>query len=96
VVAETAEAYHVGTLRLYPERSLDPYPRVLGRPPRTAVVAAALAAPEIQGALSWMRFPYVEVEEVGDRAIVHVIDARYARSRDAGFGVVRVEVDRPP
>jgi inner membrane protein len=92
VVAETPSAYRYGRLAWLPRR-LDLDPQVLARL-RGPVVDAAFAAPEIQGTLDWMRFPFAEVEELPDRYVVHVLDARYARRRGAGFGALRVEIDR--
>jgi hypothetical protein len=58
------------------------------------VLNAALEASHIQGAISWMRFPFAEIEETADGYTVYLLDARYVRSRTSGFGSAVVELDR--
>lgn len=41
---------------------------------------------QLEGYLDWIRFPWFEVEERGEDRLVHVMDARYRRSRASGFG----------
>lgn len=94
VVAQTPTAYRHGAMRWLPRRSLDLDPRPIERLRPSPVVDAALAAPQIQGTLGWMRFPFVEIDETPDGYTVHVLDARYVRSRRTGFGTVRVRLDR--
>jgi len=45
--------------------------------------------------LSWARFPYTVVEEMGESTIIYLVDARYVRSIEStrrDFGVVALEV----
>lgn len=65
------------------------------RPPADAVVEAALAADEVRGFVTWMRFPYWEVEETDDGWLVHIYDLRYQGPDEpsAGIGYARVALD---
>ena len=93
VLVETETAYRYGTFRWLPRPSLELASRRLEKPRPSPVLDAALAAPQIQGALSWMRFPSVEVESTDRGHTVYVIDARYVRRRGSGFGTTIVELD---
>lgn len=72
--------------------------RVAGPPiPRgvqDAAVAAALAAPHVQGTRTWLRLPAHRVEATDAGYRVTIRDVRYARNRAAGFGTVVVDLDR--
>lgn len=57
------------------------------------IVAAALAAPTIQGFRNWLRLPSFVVEPRADGYIVTIRDQRYARMNARGFGAVTVELD---
>jgi len=41
---------------------------------------------QLEGYLSWIRFPWYEIEPSGDERLVHIMDARYRRTRSSGFG----------
>ena len=41
---------------------------------------------QLEGFLSWIRFPWYEIEQRGDERLVHIMDARYRRTRASGFG----------
>lgn len=93
VVARTGDGYRHGRWSWLPRPELElrgsiPLPDT--RDPR---VAAALRAPGVRGTVAWMRFPFVEVEPVGDGHLVHLMDARYVRRRSRGFGTARVRLD---
>ena len=87
------ERWTDGTFRWLPRPALSLADRRLEKPPPSPVIDAALAAPEIQGALNWMRFPYVEVESTNRGHTVHLLDVRYVRRRTAGFGTAIVKLD---
>jgi inner membrane protein len=91
VVARTGDHYRFGhwtrgALVLAPER----LPVAKPSPEWTA----AIADPSIRGFVTWMRFPWYEIEREGGVTRVLVHDARYAvRRRPAGgFGGVVVEL----
>ena len=94
VVVETETGYRHGTFHWLPRPALQLAERRFEKRPASPLVDAALAAPEIQGALGWMRFPYVEIEPTERGHRVHVIDLRYVRRRAGGFGTAVVELDR--
>lgn len=57
-------------------------------------VLSALLEPCAQGIADWLRYPLFEVEEMDDGgARVHLLDARYVRSAEPGFGMWTVEFD---
>ena len=66
----------------------------IDRGPRNTVVQAALAAPQIKGLRTWMRFPAFDVEELSDGHRVTIRDIRYARRRGSGFSTTIIELDR--
>jgi hypothetical protein len=50
--------------------------------------------------LHWARFPYLVIEESGDRTLVRFADARYVREIDEprlrSFGVITLELSEEP
>ena len=91
VLAATPEGYRFGRMRWLDGGELTLDPRTLPRPADSPVVAAAAAAPAVRGRLDWMRFPWVEVEELADGWSVVFRDARYVREPiDRGFATARV------
>ena len=63
---------------------------------RGPAVEAALAAPQVQGARNWLRFPLYTVEQRPDGYRVTIRDARYTRRRGLAFPMGVVELDREP
>ena len=64
-----------------------------GPPPDDPVIAAAIAAPHVQGLMSWIRFPAYVVEPQPDGYRVTIRDVRYARGTAPGLGHAIVELD---
>ncbi|HYC61996.1 MAG TPA: metal-dependent hydrolase [Thermoanaerobaculia bacterium] len=94
VVAQMGDVYRFGgydwrtrTLKLADDRLPVAKP--------SAEWDAARRHPSIRGFVTWMRFPWYEVERIpeGTRVLVH--DARYATRRRAGSGFGGVEVVLP-
>jgi inner membrane protein len=54
--------------------------------------AAITGSGQSRGFLRWVRFPWLEVESDGQTRRVHLMDARYTRSRTRGFGGTLVEL----
>jgi len=94
VVADLGDRYVHGTLRWLPRPTLALEPEPILKPSPSPVLDAARGAPHVQGALSWMRFPYAEIEETRTGWTVWLLDARYVRVRSRGFGAAVVEVPR--
>ncbi len=87
VVVDTGSRYRVGSYDWLSEPRLLLDRRPIDKPPWTEVVAAAFRAPCLQGMVNWVRFPWVEIETTADGGhVVHLMDARYTRSRTSGFG----------
>ncbi len=61
---------------------------------RNAVVDAALAAPNIQGIMAWIRLPAYAVEQLSDGYRVTITDARYSRRAGTGLGGAIIDLDR--
>jgi inner membrane protein len=93
VVVATDRVYRQGTLRFWPAR-LELDPTAIPRPEPSPLLDAVLAAPDLRGTIGWMRFPFWEVEETPEGYTVHLLDARYARPGDRGFGTARIRLDR--
>jgi inner membrane protein len=95
VVAAGEAGYLVGRWRWLEEPRLvlaeQPIPRG-GEP--APVVRAALAAPCVRGMVTWMRYPFFEIEKTADGWEVWILDARYTRLRTTGFGGARVPLSR--
>lgn len=53
---------------------------------------AASTDPSIAGFVEWVRHPWIETEPVEGGTRVHILDARYTRSRQEGFGAESVIV----
>jgi len=69
----------------------------LGRVPMTNVIEAALAAPQVRGLRTWLRFPSYEVHDTGDGHRVTIRDVRFWRQDGVdrgGLGIATVELDR--
>ncbi len=96
VVVDTGKRYLTGTYDWFSEPRLLLDRRPLPKPPWTQVAAAAFRAPCLQGMVGWVRYPWVEIEPTEDGGhVVHLMDARYTRTRTAGFGgsSVRLRAD---
>ena len=94
VVIVDTDHYHfveVNWLRSDPIRVSSPS---INRGQCGPVVDAAMTAGEVQGLLTWMRFPAFTVKELADGYRVTIQDVRYARRRGSGFSSTVVELDR--
>jgi inner membrane protein len=93
VVAETTRAYVCGSYSWLggPRLVLE---QTIAKPGDSPVLAAALAAPQVQGAVGWMRFPFAAIDETPEGYTVYLLDARYVRARVRGFGGAVVRLDR--
>lgn len=58
------------------------------------VVAAARGAHCVRGMVTWVRYPFYELEPADGGCVVYILDARYVRGRTRGFGGAAVEVGR--
>ena len=93
VLAEVPGGYRFGTLRLVGRPELEVQGRLIERlDPEIADVSRD--APEIAGAVNWMRFPFADVQETADGYTVYLLDARYVRRRTDGFGSAVLYLDR--
>jgi inner membrane protein len=98
-VVEQGEHYRVGTFHWFPTPTVDlnavtSYPRT---PPAHPAVSLATRSLLGQRFLAWARFPTFQVEQVAEgRALVHVVDLRYARQPGDRFGAVSIPVTLPP
>jgi len=86
VVAQTGDVYRYGrySWRSTPRLSLaaDPIPVASPSPEWEA----AKRHPSVWGFVTWMRFPWYQVEKTAQGSLVHIGDARYAVRRGRSFG----------
>ena len=86
VVAQTGDVYRFGGYSLTRGLTLDP--RSLPLPKPSPEWEAARHDESIRGFMSWVRFPWYEIQD--DRVLIH--DARYATRARRGFGGVEVRI----
>ncbi|MEM7585177.1 MAG: metal-dependent hydrolase [Acidobacteriota bacterium] len=93
VVIAGEERIHFGSFDWFrqPRLTLDEatQPRLV----ENEITRAAFSAPCLQGMVNWVRYPWVEIEQIDDGSYaVHLLDARYTQHRTAGFGGGSVEL----
>lgn len=93
VVIDTENEYRFGTYDWFAEPRFKLRDHTRPKPPSEPAVAAAFAAPCLQGMVTWARYPWVEIEEDERGTVVFLMDARYTQSRTAGFGGASVRLD---
>ncbi len=91
IVAQTGDVYRYGRFT-WRDRSLTLAPDRLPVAKPSKEWEIAVRDPSIRGFVTWMRFPWYEIERLpkGTRVLIH--DARYATRRRAGGGFGGVEV----
>ena len=94
VIVVDARHYHFLEVNWLRDDQIQVSEASIDRGPRNTVVQAALAAPQIKGLRTWMRFPAFDVEELSDGHRVTIRDIRYARRRGSGFSTTIIELDR--
>lgn len=94
IVVQSSDGYRYGRVELVPRFELSLTPTVLPKLADSELIRRATSSPEVRGFMNWARFPFAEVEEHadGDGYTIYLQDARYTRSRGAGFGSARVVV----
>ncbi|HET7704477.1 MAG TPA: metal-dependent hydrolase [Thermoanaerobaculia bacterium] len=95
VVAQTDRGYRFGRFH-WLRGGLKLETDVLPLPADTPEWRAARADPSVRGFVTWMRFPWYEIERTPSSTRVLVHDARYAVRRRAGGGFGGVVVVLPP
>lgn len=95
VVVSTPEGYRYGAFDFFRNPRLTLADRILPKPDDSPILQEALRSPEIRGLVNWARFPFVEIDQQGDRYEVYVTDARFSRTRGASFGSAKVIVKKP-
>ena len=90
VVARTGDVYRFGRFTWRHGLTLDPLQLPVAKP--SPEWELARSDPSIQGFLTWVRFPWYEVD--GNRVLIH--DARYAVRRRTRGNFGGVEVTLPP
>ena len=86
VVAQTGDVYRYGRYnwRNTPRLSLSDDRIPVARP--SPEWEAAKRDPSVRGFVTWMRFPWYEIEQTTEGTRVHIGDARYAVRRGRTFG----------
>lgn len=87
IVVDEGEVYRFGAVNWLarPAFTLDSLVVPVNRLAPAAREAAS--SPEGKAFLGWARFPFFMVEPSG---VVHIVDARYTRDPEAGFGAVTI------
>ena len=93
VVAQTPNGYRFGRFH-WRNGGLSLAPQVLPLPQDTPEWRAARVHPSARGFVTWMRFPWYEIDQRADGTYVLIHDARYAVRRRAGggFGGVTLKI----
>jgi hypothetical protein len=85
VLIQTDDHYRYGTWSWW-NRRLELHERRLPLPYDSELWRAASSDPSIAGFVDWARYPWIETEPVEGGTRVHILDARYTRTRQSGFG----------
>lgn len=94
VIAREADTYHFVARSWLAQPGLRFSREPLAVGPRNAVTRAALAAPQVRGLRTWLRFPSIEVQQSEHGYVVTIRDVRYARAAGGGLGTAVVRLDR--
>ncbi len=91
IVITTETEFRFGTFNWFTHPRFELEDITQPRLTETDVTRAAFHAPCMQGMANWVRYPWVEIEQVStdgadDGYIVHLMDARYAKQRTGNFG----------
>lgn len=92
-VARTGDVYRYGRFHWRTGMQLAPDRLPVAKP--SPEYELARRDPEIQGFLTWVRFPWYEIERRPNETVVLIHDARYAVRRRPGGGFGGVEVVLP-
>lgn len=92
VVLDDGETYRFGTLRWLPRPRFDLDTLILPRMPPHYAATVATRGPAVRKYLSWARFPYYLVEDLGDRYVVRIADARYTLEPEGSWAGMAVDV----
>lgn len=94
VVVDDGRHYRTGSLRWLPAPRLEIDSLVLDRFPSHYAVTAATRGPRVRRFLAWARFPYYQVEDLGEEFLVWIGDARYTLHPEGSWAAVAVEVTK--
>jgi inner membrane protein len=95
VVVQTSEGYRFGRYS-WRGGGLALAPEILPLPVPSPEWEMARSDPSVRGFMTWMRFPWYEIERTPQSTRVLVHDARYATRRRPGGGFGGVVVELPP
>ena len=93
VIARVGQTYHFLQVPAFgnePVRPVNP-PMAVGQ--KTREIMAALAIPQVQGAVKWMRLPAYEQAPTSEGVVVTIMDVRYSRTRNSKLGRTQVWLD---
>jgi inner membrane protein len=86
VVVGLEDHYRYGRFSWIDGKTLTLTDRALPAARPTSLWSEIEASGQLKGYLSWIRFPWYEIEESESHRLVHIMDARYRRRRTQGFG----------
>lgn len=95
VVVGLGNEYRFGRFRWTSSNKLDLADTSLPAARPAPIWSEIESSGQLEGYLSWVRFPWYEIEETESHRLVHIMDARYRRSRTEGFGGATVRLPKP-
>ena len=91
LVLEYEDVYRVGKVDLFPELSVEIEDLAIPKgDPRD--LARAATTVDARVFLHWARFPFTESQLIHNSRVIRVMDARYVREWEDGFGAIAVNV----
>jgi inner membrane protein len=93
VVLEEAGRYRFGTFGLLPRPWFEMEEFYAEKNRDHPLAQLARETPEGKAFLSWARFPFYVIRS--DRAVVHIVDARYTVDPEAPFGAIAIRLPAP-
>ena len=93
VIARVGQTYHFLQVPAFGNEPVSPTNSPLPVGEKSREVIAALAIPQVQGAVKWMRLPAYEQAPTSEGVVVTIMDVRYSRMRNTKLGRTQVWLD---
>ncbi len=94
VVLEDESSYRMGTFNWFSRPRFVLIDSSWPNYPSQPVEAAAVRGPKPRRFMAWARFPFFVTEDVGDTAVVRIMDLRYTTDPRAVWAVTTVRIGR--
>lgn len=93
VVARVGQTYHFLQVPAFGNSPISTTSSPIPVGERSPQVIAALAIPQVQGAVKWMRLPAYEQAPTSEGVVITIMDVRYSRARTTKLGRTQVWLD---